>query len=151
MAKVYLAGPITGCTYGECTDWRKDFQKLLPSYVRCLSPLRGKEYLNKDKVTTIKDSYEDYALSTGKAITCRDRWDCLRADALVVNLLGATRVSIGTVMEIAWADTRRIPVVLVMEKEGNLHDHSMIKECCGYRAENLKDAASVITHLFSQD
>jgi hypothetical protein len=34
----------------------------------------------------------------------RDRFDATRCDVLLVNLLGAERVSIGTMMEVAWAD-----------------------------------------------
>ena len=28
MKTVYLAGPITGCTYAGCTDWRKHLTNL---------------------------------------------------------------------------------------------------------------------------
>jgi nucleoside 2-deoxyribosyltransferase len=108
--------------------------------------MRKKEYLGQE--TNIGDHYPDTVLSCQRGITTRDRWDAMRCDALFVNLLGATRVSIGTVMEIAWADAKRIPIVLVMEKEGNLHDHAMLREVVGFRVENLDDGVRVIEAMF---
>lgn len=96
---VYLAGPITGCTYGECVDWRRYFADGMPDCIECLSPMRGKGYL-KDELA-IQESYPDTTMSTDKAITARDYFDCNRADVIVANMLGATRASIGTAMEIA--------------------------------------------------
>jgi hypothetical protein len=79
----------------------------------------------------------------------------MRADVLLVNLLGAERVSIGTVMEIAWADAVRVPVVLVMEpsaeentglvpSKGNVHEHAMIRECVGFRVQTLDEGLNVV-------
>ena len=67
----------------------------------------------------------------------RDRFDATRCDLLFVNLLGAKETSIGTVMEIAWADLLRKPIVLAIEPEGNIHDHGMIKEAIGFRVPSL--------------
>ncbi len=55
-------------------------------------------------------------------------------------MLSAQKVSIGTVMEIAWAKAFQIPVIVIMEKEGNLHDHPMIRDCIGFRVETLLEA-----------
>lgn len=156
--KVYLAGPITGLSYGETTDWRQyvkdklqyheyemhDMKFLDTHEIRAFSPMRSKEYLSKEKV--IQDRY-DYdpkdILSTARGITTRDRWDCLTCDLLFVNLLGAQRVSIGTVLEMAWADSKRTPIVLVQEPKGNIHEHSMISEIVGFRVDNLDTAIEV--------
>lgn len=137
MKNVYLAGPITGQTFEGCTDWRQfAIKDLRRSGITGLSPLRGKEYLKK--VGVLGDEYQDIPLSTARAITTRDRWDATRCDIILVNLLGATRVSIGTVMELAWADSCRIPSIVVIEPEGNLHDHSMLKEVMGFRVDTLE-------------
>lgn len=131
MFKVYLAGPITGSSYEEVTDWRettKEHLKLMSEKsvqpIVGYSPMRGKAYLSKED--KICDSYEDTTMSSVKGINIRDFNDCKTSDVVLVNLLGATRVSIGTVMEIAWARAFKIPIVIVMEKEGNLHDHGML-------------------------
>ena len=143
---VYLAGPITGCSYGECTSWRQGVIKALPPHIIGLSPLRQKEYLGME--TAIMDQYPDTVMSCQRGIMTRDRWDATRADAVFVNLLGATRVSIGTVMEIAWADAKRIPIVLVMEKTGNVHEHAMLRDAVGFRVETIDEGVNVLKALF---
>lgn len=136
MRQVYLAGPISGLTYGGATDWRKQAVDVLAEAgIEGLDPMRGKDYLAD--VGVLEGSYEDWPLSTSQGITARDRFDATRCDLLLVNLLGATRVSIGSMLEIAWADSRRTPIVLVMEKEGNPHDHPMIRECAGFITDSL--------------
>lgn len=142
MSLVYLAGPITGLSYGGAVDWRESVRTDLARVgIRGLSPMRGKEYLRGE--FGIADEYASSVLSCSRGITTRDRFDCNRADLLIVNLLGATKVSIGTVMEIAWADSKRIPVILVIEDEGNIHDHAMIRECTGFRVNTLEEAVKI--------
>ena len=159
----YLAGPITGCSFDGCVDWREYAIKKLPSEIVGLSPMRGKTYL--EGVEKIADSYSYDAktgydivkktsfahlssvMSCARGITTRDFNDCRRADVIIVNLLGAEKVSIGTVMELAWAKAFNIPVVLVMEEKGNVHEHAMISECVGFRVSTLDDAIDVVTML----
>jgi hypothetical protein len=143
---VYLAGPITGCTFAGCTDWRKYAAKILIDVgITALDPMRAKDYLLQ--YTNMSDSYEDSVLSCSRGIMTRDHWDCTRCGVLLVNLLGATKVSIGTCMEIAWAWDNGIPVVLVIEKTGNIHDHAMIREATGFRVETLDEALHIIMGL----
>ena len=93
-----------------------------------MKPVRGKEYLSGEK--SIKDHYdqtESRLISTRKAIIMRDYGDVMRSDGVLVNLLHAKKVSIGSVMEIAWAYSARKPIVVIMQ-EDNMHRHSMIDE-----------------------
>ncbi len=140
---VYLAGPIDGLTYAEGQDWRDDFSKALPVEIRGISPLRGKS-ADLARVGVIRDSYEENPLTSQVGITTRDRFDCTRADAVVFNFSGAKKVSIGTCIELGWADSQRIPIILVMEKEGNVHDHPMVRAMAGFRVETLDQAAAVL-------
>ena len=126
--KVYLAGPISGTSYGTSTNWRNAVTETLTinsgHHIEAYSPMRGKAYLSKEE--TIKDSYSDMTMSSITGINVRDYNDCKTADAILVNFLGSgTRISIGTVMEIAWARAFQIPIVIVMEKD-NAHDHGML-------------------------
>jgi nucleoside 2-deoxyribosyltransferase len=145
--KVYLAGPITGLTYDEAQDWRAGAQRELDAHgIQAYSPLRGKDYLRA--VGRISGTGKEYqhmgALSTPRGVTTRDRFDATNCDILLVNLLGATRVSIGTVMEIAWADLCRKQTVVVMEDQGNPHEHMMLEQCTGYRVTNIEDALHIV-------
>jgi len=124
MKTVYLAGPITGQSYGQAAGWRDEAVKVLAfNDIKGLSPMRGKAYLSdEDKLA---DSYNDRTMSSVVGINVRDFNDCKTCDALFVNFLGADRVSIGTVMEIAWARAFQKPIVIVID-EGNIHNHGML-------------------------
>ena len=122
--KVYLAGPMTGHSYQEVNDWREESRSILADHgIKGYSPMRGKNYLSKEE--KLQDSYSDHTMSSITGINVRDFNDCRTADAVLVNFLGAKRVSIGTCMEIAWARAFQIPCVIVMEKD-NLHEHGML-------------------------
>jgi hypothetical protein len=138
---VYTIGPITGCSYGNSTDWRDYAAKNIDPQIEILSPMRHKEYLSQE--SSIAAAYESHVMSCAKGITTRDRMDCMRSNMVIANFLGATKVSIGSVMEIAWADSARIPIVLVIDKD-NLHQHPMITECAGFIVNTLNEGLTVI-------
>lgn len=141
MSKIYLAGPISGRTFVESERWREEFKLHFRNrtHVHCLSPLRAKLHLADKGV--LEQSY-DHPLSSDRGIMTRDHNDCLTSDLIVCNLLGVERVSIGTVMECAWAHAYRKPLVLIID-EGNVHDHPMIREAAGFRVGSVEVAASV--------
>ena len=140
---VYLAGPISGTSYNQSTGWRTRVANRIYPH-EALSPMRGKSYLSSEEA--IADFYST-PLSCAKGIITRDRWDVMRCHVLLVNVLGATKVSIGTMMELAWADAYRKPVVLVMEKEGNPHDHAFVREIAGFWLPTLDEAIKIVNQL----
>ena len=134
---LFLAGPLTGISYGNAVDWRKYVESKLPPDVIAFSALRGKTYVARE--TVLKDSYPEHLLSTPQGTITRDRYDVSRCDALFVNFLKADRVSIGTIMEMAWADAWRIPIILVMEN-GNIHDHAFVRQVAAFITADLDEA-----------
>ena len=148
MKSIYLCGPISGLSFDECTDWRKYVARRLASDIVPLSPMRGKEYLAKEKA--IGDSYEDTILSSGRAITTRDRNDVMNCDMLMANFLGAQKVSIGSVIEYGWADAFRKPIITIMEADKtNIHEHSILNGVTGFRVSTLDEAVVVANALLS--
>jgi len=146
---VYLAGPITGLSYGECTDWRETVtNQLLDCGIIAFSPMRNKQFLSGE--TKIHHSYSGDVMSCQRGIYARDKWDVLRVDVVLFNLLGAQIVSIGTVMEVAWAADRGKPAVLVMEAKGNIHTHPMLLEACPFFVHTLDDGVDTVKRLLSQ-
>ncbi len=135
--KIYLAGAISGLTYDDAEAWRINVAKALSPDIECFSPLRNKQYLRVEGV--LEQSYPHNVFSSDKGINTRDHWDCMTSDLIFVNLLGASRVSIGTVMEIAWAHAYRKPCVVVMEQSGNVHEHPMIREAIGFRVQTIEE------------
>ena len=143
---LYCAGAITGISYAGSTDWREYVSQKLPPFITAVSPMRGKKYLSQEK--NVKASYEDIPLSSQKGIMTRDRMDVMRCDMILVNLLGTEKVSIGSVMEVAWADAFRKPIILVMEKD-NLHSHPMLREAAGFIVSDLDEAITIAIAVLS--
>ena len=89
---VYLAGPISGCSYKGATDWRDYVIQELNDEFICLSPMRSKEFLeNKgdiaDSYNDLKDVRESHrVLTSNKGINRRDTWDCRSTDLVLMNL-----------------------------------------------------------------
>lgn len=146
--KVYLAGSISGLAHGQAKGWREYAQeKLLNVGLHGYSPMRGTAYVKNQNDFTEKEkkAFHGNDINSIVGINVRDFNDCKTADAILVNLLGAPKVSIGTVMEIAWARAFQIPVVIVMEKD-NVHNHGMLT-FGNVVTENLDDGIESIMQI----
>jgi hypothetical protein len=145
--KIYLAGPIRGLTYDESEDWRSRVAGSMPDTIACYSPLRAKHFLRAHGRLGLggaaSDTYPENPLSTARGILTRDHFDCMTSDLIFCNLLGATAISIGTVMEIAWAWAYRKPLVVCIEPD-NLHDHPMIREVTGFACGTIDEGVSLV-------
>lgn len=153
---VYLAGPITGFTFDEAVDWRQyAIVELAKEGITGLSPMRAKDYLAaitkaKGEVFSLDgDVYADLSpLSSNRGIMTRDHWDATRCDVVLANFLGAKQVSIGTVMECAWAYTHRIPIVSVATDEDIHWQHGMMKEATGFHVTTLEEGLNLVKAIF---
>lgn len=151
---VYLAGPISGLNYDGATEWRDAaIDELAAVGIKGLSPMRAKDYLkNVAGDVGFSSTCEEYGhlspMSGPRGLMTRDRFDATRCDVILVNLLGAAKVSVGTVMEIAWADLSRIPIVCVMEP-GNVHEHCMVNEAVGFRCQSLAEGLHIVKAILS--
>lgn len=103
--------------------------------------MRGKEFL-KIQGKIHGDYPELGPLASSRGIMTRDFFDCTRSDLIVVNLFEAPIISIGTIMEIAWAFQNRTPIICIMEA-GNMHEHPMISEAIGFPVTNLEEAVDI--------
>lgn len=145
---VYLAGPIDGCTYEGCTNWRQYvIEELRKDGITGLSPMRAKEFLKEHP--KLVDGISDHVLASDAGLTARDMWDVRRSDAILFNLVGAKKVSIGTMIEYGWASAFNKPFVAVMEEQGNVHEHPIVRELTKYRVETLDEGLTVIRGLFA--
>lgn len=147
--QVYLAGPITGLTYDDGNDWRVAVSDELARHeITAWSPLRAKHFLREIGVLDAAGKPDSAyiglnPLSEPKGIMTRDRFDTTRSDMVLMNLVGAERVSIGTMIEAGWADAARVPLVIAME-EDNIHRHAMLNEAAGFIVPTLEEAVAVV-------
>ena len=149
MYKVYLSGPITGLTYDGGNNWREEVQGKLTDGVIGLNPLRCKEWARDHGIIDDTTGTKHAWMGSDEFIGTRDHWDTVRSDVVLVNLVGATEVSVGTVLEIGMAHARNVPIFLVMEDTGNCHEHGMIRQYATMRFNALSDAVDAINTLLS--
>src|SRR5258708_37356165 len=102
--KIYLSGPICGFTFAESTKWRFDVFEELADFAEILDRMRDVMSPTADTVIGLSggsSSTADPVMQSDCGIVTRDYNDTTTSTILFVNLLGATKASIGTVAEIA--------------------------------------------------
>lgn len=141
---VYLAGPITGLSYKEATQWRKEIAKDLYSLgYSVLDPMHKKDFLSKKK--QLKNNYYNNIITKQDNIFLTDEFRVNSSDIILVNFLNAKQVSIGTTVEIAIARNKKKLVILIMDKN-NIHNHIFITSGC-IIAKSNKEALNVLKTL----
>lgn len=124
---IYLARPISGQSYDDVMRYYNETTQVLQyEGYSVLHPMIGKGLLRTEKVLK-KSGYENLPLSKNHAIFGRDRWMVGKADIVYANLVGATSVSIGTMMELAWASMLGKYTIVAMEDD-NVHQHAFVLE-----------------------
>lgn len=113
--KIYLAGPITGLNL-------KQAQFLFESRA---AELRELGYT---VLYPMFDLSESGIMNTSHSLFARDKWMVTHVDIVYADLTQSTRISIGTMMELAWAHILGKKVVIAME-EDNVHQHPFVEEC----------------------
>lgn len=94
--KIYLCGPINGCGDDEATTWREWFKTNVPG----------------DFVDPMKRDYRGREVDDYREIVDLDKRDIRGVDAVVVMYV---KPSVGTSMEVFFAWTLGIPVIVIDE------------------------------------
>ena len=132
MTKVYLAGPMEGCSDDEMLVWRRAATLSFNEGIKAISPVRI-----DSKFTT--------------AIITQNQYDVKECDVTLAYLpksISDRRCSYGTICEIAWAHAQNKPVVIVSD-DPYVHDHPVIQEI-GVHFDELNTAVEYINQLLTQ-
>ena len=132
MVKVYLAGPMEGCSDDEMLVWRRAATLSFNEGIKAISPVRI-----DSKFTT--------------AIITQNQYDVRECDVTLAYLpksISDRRCSYGTICEIAWAHAQNKPVVIVSD-DPYVHDHPVIQEI-GVHFDELNPAVEYINQLLTQ-
>ena len=150
---VYLAGPIARTAAGVAFQWRiYAAQKLADRGIESRSPMRAKGALSESDIGNDYRAYQNRGWAyTPEGILARDHHDCTTSDGVLCNMLGAKDLSFGTGMEIAWCYHSHTPLVVAIEKQGNVHDgHPMFKAAVRFRLDDLDDAIDAIAVVLNR-
>ena len=119
--KIYLCGPINGCTDAECTDWREEAKKSFP-----------------DAIDPMRRDYRGVEETAYRNIVELDKIDVANCDGLLVNFPAP---SVGTSMEMLFAWQIGKPIALWHRPDASLspwliyHSHfrsESLTECVGW-------------------
>lgn len=100
--RVYLAGPINGCTDDECSTWRNTLKRMLPE-VSWVDPM-VRDYRGREQV-----AYRE--------IVEGDKRDIDSSHIVLVNYV---KPSVGTSMEVLYAWSAYKPVVVIAASDASL-------------------------------
>ena len=130
MKKIYTAGPMAGLTYAEIMSRYDNQVKTLKDLgYEVFCPMTGKLHLKDENYDFMGVGKNTCPVTTNKAIKKRDRWMVGQVDIVLVDFTQSNgKVSIGSCMELAWADELKKHTIVVM-KDDNVHQHSFIIEC----------------------
>lgn len=130
MYHIYLAGPMSICSREEANAWRDEFADRLGwNGITILSPMRNPERHQTDK-----------------EIMSRDRWDVFHSDLVVMDLRNP-KVSIGTMIEVWWADAKRIPIIAIVGDDNPHIIHPMLSEAIAYRVHDVAEAVQLVRSI----
>ena len=152
MSKVYLSGPITGLTYAQARfTWRNEFAAMLNPGITPLSPMRHEGHLAEmGNVGIEPDNLPTHLFSHPKMIVTKDFLDIDECTIMVVNFLGAVKVSQGTLIEMGYAYARGKTLITIIEPQGNVHNSPFIGTISHVSVPTLKDAAVIVNSLLSE-
>jgi nucleoside 2-deoxyribosyltransferase len=143
VKSVYLAGPISGCDLREANDWRSDVMRRLElANIRGISPLRCEPLVGERYGLT----YEDPRFGTAKAISSKNFLDVQMCDMTLCYMpkaLNERRLSVGTLIELAWAHALRKPTVLVTDYQF-LMEHPVVQAAASWSLSTMDEAIDVL-------
>ena len=141
---IYTVGPISGLSYEEVVSrYQKLTKELEELDFNVLCPMSGKKFL-RNEIEFKAHGYDDHPMSTNHAIMTRDRWMLDQSDIILADLSNSgDRVSIGSMMELAWAYDTKKWVIGVIPKD-NIHNHAFVLEACGTIVPTIEDALDML-------
>jgi nucleoside 2-deoxyribosyltransferase len=144
--KIYLVHPISGLSYEEVVNYYSAKVKFCRDLgLEVLCPMTGKGYL-RNEVALRAHGYDKHPASTNHAIFERDKWMVMQADMIYASFCGAKAVSIGSVMELAWASHLGKHSIVALEQE-NIHRHAFVLGAADVIFDTEADADVYLTNL----
>lgn len=141
MRTVYLAGPM-GIDGVDDIGWRPTAKATLEAHgLKVIVPHLLGEYLDRFDLTLEQ---------AGEVLTARDRRSATESDYMLVNFDGVDVRSIGTCIELGWADLGR-PITVSVLPEGCAHDHAMVRNLSDHIVGSLVEGLLLVLALDEED
>ncbi len=142
--QIYLAGPIGGLAFDKVEAGYAEKARRLEKYYDVMVPIVAHDCLRGED--NLKTHGFVHPVVSDHAIIERDRWMVIGSELMLADLAHADRVSIGTMMELAWAHDHGLHTVTVMEP-GNIHEHAFVFEASDVVFSDLEDALDYLISI----
>ena len=146
--KIYLVGPISGESYDDVVASIEERSSAILEQVtgaQVYHPMIGKSYL-RNEIKFKSTAYDQYPMSTNRAIVGRDKWMVRQSDVIVADFRSAQIVSIGSMFEIAWAHLLG-KLVVVMMGDDNVHQHAFVIEAADVIFETFEEVVEYLQKI----
>nr|WP_319384391.1 hypothetical protein [uncultured Roseibium sp.] len=149
--KVYLTGPITGSTDDAILSWREKARELISCDADVIDPA-SLPYNSSLSYRLSEGPQEALARQMhGRLVVNRNKRLIGSADVILANFLSADHSSIGSIGELFWADALQVPIVIVREPVGNVHDHAMINALASSITHTLNDGCVAVLNILGKN
>jgi hypothetical protein len=149
--RIYLSGPISGATKKEIAGWRKRVEAMLPAGVDVYDPASSPYDAELASAVRETPSNALARLMHGRLVVDRNKHIIQSSDVVLANFLSSDRASIGSIGELFWANAFRIPIVIVREPSGNVHDHAMLNAIASVVASSLEEGCEAVLNILGAD
>lgn len=144
--KIYLAGSISGQSGEAVISYFQETSSRLDAMgFEVIHPMIGKGYF-RNEIKFKAEGYTHKPMSTNHAIIERDRWMVTMCDILYCNLSMAKIVSIGSMMELAWAHQLGKHSIVCMQPD-NIHRHAFVLEAADVIFETHQDVIEYLDNF----
>lgn len=138
--RVYLAGPIGAGGSEHNGPWRDEARAYLENKgLIVVEPLEASKYHLYEV-----DETDD---TVAKILTERDRRFSMESDYILANFTGSIARSIGTCIELGWADAAGTTIVTVLPDDDEHHRHPILESVSDYTVDKLSKACEIISSL----
>ena len=133
-SKVYLGGAFAEFSPDQVKSKQAEMEKLLGDDIICLKPMHQGSYPPElGSLTTV-------------TLTHRDRMQIEQSRLLILDFLGAKKVSAGSMIEIGWASQMMKPIIAIAESD-NPNLTNMARNLITICADSRLQAAVVVKTL----
>jgi len=146
--KIYCVHPISGLPPELVFNYYDGVRfRLKDQGWDVFTPMVGKNQLCCD--VAFKAEGYGTPISSNHAIFGRDQWMVRQSDVIYANLMCADNVSIGSMMELAWASMLGKHVVVAMGAN-NVHRHAFVLEAATLVFDNEEEAEDYLSQLINK-
>lgn len=149
--RIYLSGPISGASRNDIAGWRQRIVGMLPQHVEVYDPAASSYDAALAYVVPESPSAALARLMHGRLVVDRNKHIIQSSDIVLANFLQSEHASIGSIGELFWANAFRIPIVIVRDPTGNVHDHAMLNAIASVVSLSLEEGCDAALNILGTD